>query len=83
MHKVLNLQKFVIASFVGCYRMFVALSSVWVALVPVVLGGVVYETLILKVDKNIYEDLKGIVTQMNRFDRCSMIVDLTALNPGA
>ena len=83
MHKVLNLQKFVIASFVSGYRMFVSLSSVWVALVTVVLGGMVYGISILKVDRKIYEDLKGIVMQMNRFDRCSMIIDLTALNSGA
>ena len=83
MHKVLNLQKFVIASFVSGYRMFVSLSSVWVALVPLVLGGVVYETLILKFDRKIYEELKEIVMQMNRFDRCSMIVDPTSINPGA
>jgi O-antigen/teichoic acid export membrane protein len=43
---------------VGGYRLIVPLSSVWVALVPVVLGGVVYGALVLKFDKNIYEELK-------------------------
>ena len=47
------------------YRMFVPLSNVWLTLVPVVLGGVVYGILILKFDKKICNELKGIATQMN------------------
>jgi len=50
---------------VGVYRLIVPLSSVWVALVPVVLGGVVYGVAVLKFDKKIYEELKGIMMQMN------------------
>jgi O-antigen/teichoic acid export membrane protein len=50
---------------VGGYRMFVPLSNVWLTLVPVVLGGVVYGILILKFDKKICNELKGIATQMN------------------
>ena len=50
---------------VGVYRLVVPLSSVWLALVPVVFGGAVYGVLILKLDGKIYEELKGIVTQMN------------------
>ena len=50
---------------VGGYRLVVPLSSVWLALVPVVLGGVVYGVMILKLDRNIYEELKGIMMQMN------------------
>lgn len=50
---------------VGVYRLVVPLSSVWVTLVPVVLGGLVYGVLILKLDGKIYEELKGIMTQMN------------------
>jgi O-antigen/teichoic acid export membrane protein len=46
---------------VGVYRLVVPLSSVWLALVPVVLGGVVYGVLVLKFDRKIYEELKGIV----------------------
>jgi hypothetical protein len=38
---------------------------VWVALVPVVLGGVVYGVLVLKFDRKIYEELKGIMMQVN------------------
>jgi hypothetical protein len=45
---------------VGVYRLVVPLSNVWLTLVPVVLGGVVYGLLILKFDEKIYEELKGI-----------------------
>ena len=50
---------------VGVYRLVVPLSSVWMALVPVVLGGMVYGVVILKLDRNIYKELKGIMMQMN------------------
>jgi len=50
---------------VGVYRLIVPLSSVWLALVPVVLGGAVYGVLILKLDGKIYEELKGIMIQMD------------------
>ena len=50
---------------VGVYRLIVPLSNVWLALVPVVFGGMVYGVLILKLDRNIYEELKGIMVHMN------------------
>jgi len=50
---------------VSVYRLIVPLSSVWLALVPVVLGGVVYGVLILKLDRKIYEEFKGIMVQMS------------------
>ena len=50
---------------VGGYRLVVPLSSVWVTLVPVVVGAVVYVVLVLKFDRKIYEELKGIMMQMN------------------
>ena len=53
------------ALFVGIYRMIVPLSSVWLTLVPVVLGGLIYGILILKFERKIYEELKGIAIQMN------------------
>jgi len=55
----------VMSLFVGCYRMVVPLSNVWLTLVPVVLGGVVYVVLVLKFDRKIYKELKGIMMQMN------------------
>ena len=51
--------------FVGGYRMFVPLSNVWLVLIPVVFGGVVYGLLVLKFDRSIHDELKGIVAQMN------------------
>ena len=55
----------VMGLFIGGYRTFVPLSSVWLTLVPVVLGIGVYGILILKFDRKIYEELKGILMQMN------------------
>ena len=55
----------VMGLFVGGYRMVVPLENVWLALVPVVLGGMVYVVLVLKFDRKIYEELKRIMMQMN------------------
>lgn len=46
------------------YRTLVPLSNVWLTLIPVGIGGVVYLALVLKLDRKIYEDLKGIIVQM-------------------
>jgi len=43
----------------------VSLDNVGLALVPVVLGGVVYVVLVLKFDRKIYEELKGILIQIS------------------
>lgn len=56
---------FAMGAVVGVYRLVVPISNVWLALVPVVLGGVVYGVLILKLDRKIYEELKGILMLMN------------------
>lgn len=55
----------VMGAVVGLYRLVVPLSNVWLALVPVLVGGVVYGMLILKLDRKIYKELKGIMVQMN------------------
>lgn len=55
----------VMGLFVGGYRLFVPLSNVWLALVPVVLGGAIYVVLVLRFDRKIYDELKGIMVQMN------------------
>ena len=49
---------------VGTYRLVVPLSNVWITLVPVILGGVVYTILILKFDDKICNELKSIVEKM-------------------
>lgn len=51
----------VMGLFVGGYRMVVPLESVWLVLVPVVLGGMIYVVLVLRFDRKIYEELKGIM----------------------
>ena len=63
---LLNIFKASIAmgAVVGVYRLIVPLSNVWLALVPVVLGGVVYGLLILKFDRKIYGEMKRIMMQM-------------------
>ena len=60
---LLNILKASVAmgAIVGGYRLAVPLSNIWLALVPVLVGGVVYGMLILKLDRKIYEELKGIM----------------------
>jgi O-antigen/teichoic acid export membrane protein len=55
----------IMALFVGSYRMIVPLSNIWLTLIPVIVGGLMYGILVLKFDKNICEELKGIFTQIN------------------
>ncbi len=55
----------VMSLFIMVYRLFIPLSSVWLTLLPVILGGAVYGILFLKFDRKIYEELKEIFTQMN------------------
>lgn len=49
---------------VGGYRLIVPLSNVWVTLVLVVIGGVVYGILMLKLDEKICSELRSIVEKM-------------------
>ncbi len=64
---LLNIIKASIAmgAVMGVYRLVVPLSSVWLALVAVMVGGSVYGILILKYDRKIYDELKVIMMQMN------------------
>lgn len=65
--RLLNILKasFVMSVVVGIYRLFVPLSNVWLTVIPVVIGGIIYIILILKFDRKIYDELKGLITQMN------------------
>ena len=49
---------------VGGYRVLVPLSNVWVTLLAVVAGGAVYGVLVLKLDRKICDELRGIVEGM-------------------
>ena len=50
--------------FVISYRLVIP-SNIWLTLLTVLIGGVMYGILILKIDAKICNDLKGIATQMN------------------
>ncbi|MFA4955709.1 MAG: flippase [Candidatus Methanoperedens sp.] len=54
----------VMGAVVGVFRIVVDVSSVWLALVPVALGFLVYGIMILKMDRKIRNDLKLMVNQM-------------------
>ena len=50
--------------FLGLYRMMMPLSNVWVTLIPVVVGGIIYSVFMLKFDRKMCNELKGIVTKV-------------------
>lgn len=54
----------VMGVFVGGYRLMVPLSNVWLTLVPVVVGAIIYGILLLKLDQSIHDELRAIVVQM-------------------
>jgi len=54
----------VMGALIGGYRMIVSLSNVWVTLLAVVAGGMVYGILVLKFDRKICDELRGIVEGM-------------------
>jgi O-antigen/teichoic acid export membrane protein len=54
------------AFIVGGYRLLVPLSNIWLTLIPVALGGIVYGALVLKFDEDIYREIKGIMMQFER-----------------
>lgn len=55
---------FLMSLFISVYRMLVPLSDVWLALVPVIVGGGIYGVLVLKYDKEIYTDVCNICKQL-------------------
>ncbi|RZN30923.1 MAG: hypothetical protein EF813_12655 [Methanosarcinales archaeon] len=50
--------------FVAAYRLMVPLSSIWLALVPVAAGAVVYGVVLLKLDLGIHDELWAMAVQM-------------------
>ncbi|WMW22223.1 flippase [Methanolobus mangrovi] len=55
---------FVMGIFIEGYRIIVTLSTIWTTLVSVVLGIGIYGVLVLKFDRNIYEQVKGIMMNL-------------------
>jgi O-antigen/teichoic acid export membrane protein len=49
---------------VGIYRWFVPLTNLWISLLAVVLGGLIYGIVILKLDRKICNELREIVEKM-------------------
>jgi O-antigen/teichoic acid export membrane protein len=54
----------VMGVFVGGYRLVVPLSSVWLTLIPVLVGGIIYGAILLKLDTNIFNELRDILLKM-------------------
>lgn len=55
------------AGIVGVYRLVIPISNVWLTLLPVGIGAVVYGTLLLKLDPNIRYELINIASQTGIF----------------
>lgn len=50
--------------FLGIYRVFIHLSNVWISLVAVVLGGIVYVMSILLLDEKIHDEFQSIAIKV-------------------
>ena len=50
--------------FVGVYRLMVPLSSIWLTLVPVAVGAIIYGGVLLKLDRGIHDELWAMAAQM-------------------
>lgn len=63
----LNIMKasLIMSIFIFGYRVIVPLSNIWLTLIPVILGGIMYGILVLKFDLKIHDELKKIILQMN------------------
>lgn len=51
--------------FVGFYSYVVTITNVWLTLIPVAIGAIIYGLLILRLDPGIYSDLKDISNRLN------------------
>ena len=54
----------VMGLFVGVYRLVVPLSSIWLTLVPVAVGAIIYGVVLLKLDRGIHDELRAMAAQM-------------------
>ena len=52
------------ALFAVIFRVFVTLSNVWLMLIPILLGAILYSILLLKLDKSISNELQQILIQL-------------------
>ena len=49
---------------VSIYRLVVPLSSIWLTMVQVVVGAVIYGVVLLKLDRGIHDELWAMAAQM-------------------
>jgi O-antigen/teichoic acid export membrane protein len=63
---ILNIMiaSFVMGVLIGIYRLFIPLTNVWITLLAVIIGGVTYGILILKLDRKICNELREIVEKV-------------------
>ncbi|MDK2892482.1 flippase [Methanohalophilus sp.] len=50
--------------FVGVYRFLVPLSSIWLTLIPVAIGAMIYIIVILRTDRTIYDEFRDVALKM-------------------
>lgn len=50
--------------FVGVYHLVVSLFSIWLILVPVAVGAIIYGVVLLKLDRGIHDELWAMAAQM-------------------
>jgi O-antigen/teichoic acid export membrane protein len=50
--------------FVGIYRTYVPLSNIMIALFPVLIGGIIFCIVLMKIDHEIYNEIKNIALKM-------------------
>ncbi len=51
----------IMSLFIAVYRMIVPITGIWLMVVPIILGGVIYFVLLFKFDSKIYNEIKGII----------------------
>jgi O-antigen/teichoic acid export membrane protein len=54
----------IMGAFVGIYRIFVPLSNIMMILFPVLIGGIIFCIVLMKIDNEIYNEIKNIVLKM-------------------
>ncbi len=55
----------IISIVVSIYKYYINLDNIWLTILPITFGALIYIYLILKLDSKIYDEFKDIVTKMN------------------
>lgn len=59
------LSSLLMATFIFLYEFLVPLSNVWLTLLPVLIGAVIYALMLIKLDKNIYSEFRALIEHLN------------------